>query len=96
MDLQRLRILEEGRKTEIADDPFRIEIVLNLLFWRHSGFSAHAAVRVEDRPGAVRLGRYMIRCPIVLERLGWSEETSAVLYSSRPSRRAGSHQAVAR
>jgi hypothetical protein len=35
----------------------------NLLSWRHSGFSAHGAVRVEDRKGAARLGRYMIRCP---------------------------------
>ena len=50
-------------------------IVDNLLSWRHSGFSAHVAVRVENCQGAVGLGRYMIRCPIVLERLGWSEET---------------------
>ena len=39
-------------------------IVDCLLSWRHSGFSAHGAVRVEDRQGAVRLGRYMIRCPM--------------------------------
>lgn len=39
-------------------------VVDNLLSWRHSGSSAHAAVRVEDRQGAVRLGRYMIRCPL--------------------------------
>jgi len=39
-------------------------IIDNLLTWRHSGFSAHGAVRVEDRQGAVRLGRYMIHCPI--------------------------------
>jgi hypothetical protein len=39
--------------------------------WRHSGFSAHGAVCVQDREGAVRLGRYMIRCPIV-----WCESFS--------------------
>ena len=44
----------------------------------------HAAVRVQDRQGAVRLGRYMIRCPMVLQRLGWSEDTGEVLYNGRP------------
>ncbi len=34
-----------------------------------SGFSAHGAVRVEERKDAVRLGRYMIRCPIAVKRL---------------------------
>ena len=59
----------------------------NLLSWRHSGFSAHGAVRVEDRQGAVRLGRYMIRCPIVVKRLSWETEAGAFVYRSRPSRR---------
>ena len=31
-------------------------VVDNLLSWRHSGFSAHDAVRVEDRQVSVRLG----------------------------------------
>ncbi len=62
-------------------------IVENLLSWRHSGSSAHGAVRVEDRQGAVRLGRYMIRCPIVLKRLTWHADTGEVHYSGRPSRR---------
>ena len=30
-------------------------IVDNLLSWPHSGFSAHVAVRVEDRAGAIAL-----------------------------------------
>ncbi len=64
-------------------------IVENLLSWRHSGFSAHGAVRVEDRQGAVRLGRYMIRCPIVLKRLSWETETGEVVCRGRPSRRGG-------
>ncbi len=46
-------------------------------------------MRVEDRQGAVRLGRYMIRCPIVLKRLSWHTDTGDVLYRGRPSRRAG-------
>ena len=71
-------------------------VVDSLLSWRHSGFSAHGAVRVEDRQGAVRLGRYMIRCPIVLKRLHWMSETGEVLYSSRPARRDGSVPTEAR
>ncbi len=46
-------------------------------------------MRVEDRKGAVRLGRYMIRCPIVLKRLSWETETGEVVCLGRPSRRAG-------
>jgi len=64
-------------------------VVDNLLSWHHSGFSAHGAVRVEDRKGAVRLGRYMIRCPIVLKRLTWEKETGEVVCRGRPSRRGG-------
>jgi hypothetical protein len=71
-------------------------IVDNLLSWQHSGFSAHGAVRVEDRQGAVRLGRYMIRCPIVLKRLQWDIETGHVLYRGRPSRRSRPVPAEAR
>jgi len=71
-------------------------VIDNLLSWRHSGFSAHGAVRVEDRQGAVRLGRYMIRCPIVLERLAWDEGAGQVVCRSRPARRSGPFPAEAR
>ena len=71
-------------------------VVDNLLSWSHSGFSAHGAVRVEDLQGAVRLGRYMIRCPIILKRLSWETETGEVVCRSRPSRRGGSHGGEAR
>ncbi|MGB6363834.1 MAG: transposase [Thermoanaerobaculia bacterium] len=65
------------------------ETVRNLLTWRHSGFSAHGDVRVKDRQGAARLGRYMIRCPLALKRLSWNEETAEVSYAARPTRRSG-------
>jgi hypothetical protein len=71
-------------------------VVDNLLSWRHSGFSAHGAVRAEDRRGAVRLGRYMIRCPIVLERLAWDEGAGQVVCCSRPTRHSGPLPAEAR
>ncbi len=63
------------------------ETVRNLLTWRHSGFSVHGAVRVEGRQGAARLGRYMIRCPLALNRLSWNEDTAEVAYTARPTRR---------
>ena len=62
------------------------EVVDNLLSWRHSGFSVHADVKVADRQAAARLGRYMIRCPVVLERMSLDEDTGEVLYRTRPSR----------
>jgi hypothetical protein len=65
------------------------ETVRNLLAWRHSGFSIHGAVRVKDRQGAARLGRYMIRCPLALKRLSWNEDTAQVGYTARPTRRVG-------
>jgi hypothetical protein len=46
-------------------------------------------VRVKDRQSAVRLGRYMIRCPLALKRLSWNEETAEVSYAARPTRRSG-------
>ena len=75
------RLLDKGLISEAVVD--------NLLSWHHSGFSAHGAVCVQDREGAVRLGRYMIRCPIVLERLAWDEGAGQVVCRSRPARRSG-------
>jgi hypothetical protein len=77
-----LRLLVERGK--IGD-----EVVQSLLAWRHSGFSVDASVRVEERSEAARLGRTMIRCPLVLERLSWDQPTGEVVYHARPGRRDG-------
>ena len=61
----------------------------SLLSWRHSGFSVHAGVRVEEKAAAARLGRYMARCPIVLDRLEWDGAREEVVVHPRPSRRGG-------
>ena len=79
---ERLRIL-------LSRNLITEQVVTNLLPWRHSGFSAHGAVCVQDREGAVRLGRYMIRCPIVLKRLSWERKTGEIIYRGRPSRHSG-------
>ena len=65
------------------------EVVESLLSWRHSGFSVHAGVRVEEKAAAARLGRYMARCPIVLDRLEWDGDREEVVVHPRPSRRGG-------
>ncbi len=72
------------------------DIVENLLSWRHSGFSVHGEAKAPDRYGAARLGRYMIRCPLVLERLSLDQDTGEVLYRTRPSRAAHPEGPVAR
>ncbi len=72
------------------------DIVENLLSWRHSGFSVHGEAKAPDRDGAARLGRYMIRCPLVLERLSLDQDTGEVLYRTRPSRAAHPEGPVAR
>jgi hypothetical protein len=51
---------------------------------------------VENRQGAVRLGRYMIRCPIVLKRLRWETDSGDVVCRGRPSRRGGPDGSEAR
>jgi hypothetical protein len=84
-----LRLLAERRK--IGE-----EVVESLLAWRHSGFSVHAAVRVQDRQEAASLGRYEIRCPLVLERLARDETSVEVVYSARPSHRHGDGASGAR
>ncbi len=55
----------------------RIELLMS---WRHSGFSAHNAVTVPpgDREGIERLGRYLLRAPVSLERLRVDEPTRRV------------------
>jgi len=51
---------------------------------------------VESRAEAVRLGRYGIRCPLVLERSTWDETFSEVVYRARAGHRDGRGDSVAR
>ena len=59
-----------------------------LLSWRHTGFSVHNRVRVEpeDQLSVERLGRYIMRPPISLERMSW-DGAGEVRY-----RRKGGHE----
>jgi hypothetical protein len=41
----------------------------DLLSWHHSRFSVHGEVRAPHLNAAARVGRYMIRCPLMLDHL---------------------------
>jgi len=51
-----------------------------LLSWRHSGFSVHSRVRARTKPEAERVGKYMIRPILSLERLSFDEKEGKVSY----------------
>ena len=80
----------------IEKDLIERDTVNNMFSWKHSGFSADASVRVETIADAVRLGQYMIRCPLVLERLNWDAERAEVTYQARPKRSKSPSAAIAR
>ncbi|MFO7733236.1 MAG: transposase [Candidatus Aminicenantes bacterium] len=55
-------------------------VVEKVASWRHSGFSVHSKVRAETRQEAERVGKYMIRPSLSLERLSLSEKEGKVTY----------------
>jgi hypothetical protein len=50
----------------LREEAITDELAEMILSWRHSGFSAHANVRLEkgDREGLQSLAQYIVRCPI--------------------------------
>ena len=55
-------------------------VVEKIMGWRHSGFSVHSKVRAQTRKEAERVGKYMIRPLLSLERLSFSEKEGKVCY----------------
>jgi hypothetical protein len=55
-------------------------VVEKIAGWRHSGFSVHSKVRAETRQEAERVGKYMIRPLLSLERLSLDEREGKVCY----------------
>ena len=51
-----------------------------LLSWRHTGFSVHSLVRAKTKSEAERVGKYMIRAILALERLFFLEPEGKVSY----------------
>jgi len=56
------------------------EWVERILSWRHTGFSVHSRVRTKTKKEAERVGKYMIRPLLSLERLSFSEKEAKVCY----------------
>lgn len=69
----------------------RIEFLMS---WRHSGFSAHNAVTVPpgDRAGIECLARYLLRAPVLLERLRVDPQARSVHYRPKSTRPEGGEQ----
>ncbi len=55
-------------------------LVEKIAGWRHSGFSAHSKVKAKTRKEAERVGKYMIRPLLSLERLSLDEREAKVIY----------------
>ncbi|MFP4082596.1 MAG: hypothetical protein ACLFVG_07540, partial [Candidatus Aminicenantes bacterium] len=53
-------------------------VVKKIEGWHHTGFSVHSKVRAETRQEAERVGNYMIRPLLSLERLSFSEKEGQV------------------
>ena len=51
-----------------------------LLSWRHTGFNVHSRVRAKTKTEAERVGKYMIRPLLSLERLSLDEREGKVCY----------------
>ncbi|TFG92595.1 MAG: transposase [Syntrophobacterales bacterium] len=51
-----------------------------ILSWRHTGFNVHSLVRAKTKPEAERVGKYMIRPVLALERLTFLEPEGKVGY----------------
>jgi hypothetical protein len=52
----------------------------HLLSWRHTGFNVHSGVRAKTKGEAERVGKYMIRPLLSLERLSLDEREAQVGY----------------
>lgn len=51
-----------------------------MLSWRHTGFNVHSLVRTKTKLESERVGKYMIRPLLALERLTFLEQEGKVGY----------------
>jgi ribosomal protein S27E len=55
-------------------------LVEKIAGWRHSGFSVHSKVKAKTKQEAERVGKYMIRPLLSLERLSFDEKEGKICY----------------
>ncbi|MGZ5498201.1 MAG: transposase [Candidatus Aminicenantales bacterium] len=60
------------------------EWVERILSWRHTGFHVHSRVRARTKTEAERIGKYMVRPVLALERLSFLEREGKVGYRHGP------------
>jgi len=70
---------------EVLSDLVRKELLSpewaeKILSWRHTGFSVHSRVRAKTKREAERVGKYMIRPLLSLNRLSFDENNGQVVY----------------
>jgi ribosomal protein S27E len=56
-----------------------------ILSWRHTGFNVHSRVRVRTKVEAERVGKYMVRPILALDRLSFLEREGKVGYRHGPN-----------
>jgi len=56
-----------------------------ILSWRHTGFNVHSRVRAQTKPEAERVGKYMVRPVLALDRLLFLEREGKVGYRHGPN-----------
>jgi hypothetical protein len=74
-----------GFAREVLADLVRKELLSSewaerLLSWQHTGFNVHSRVRAKTKREAERVGKYMIRPLLSLERLFFDEKEGQVIY----------------
>jgi len=64
----------------IGEELISETLVEKIAGWRHSGFSVHSKVRARTKKEAERVGKYMIRPLLSLERLSFDEREGKFFY----------------
>jgi len=87
---RRLPNLDDSRLAEIfAHEVLRLlvgkgllspEWAERILSWRHTGFNVHSRVRARTKTEAERIGKYMVRPVLALDRLSFLEREGRVGY----------------
>jgi hypothetical protein len=87
---RRLPHLDDSRLAEIfAREVLRLlvgkgllssEWADRILSWRHTGFNVHSRVRARTKAEAERIGKYMVRPVLALDRLSFLEGEGRVVY----------------
>ena len=57
----------------LAEKLIGLSLMQKILSWRHAGFNIHSKIRARDRKETERVGKYMIRLLLSLQRPSFDE-----------------------